>query len=450
MTSPISKPDIDLAPDLRMSRLWLLTGLCSLLLGGLLSLTLILGRAPIVSQWGIDPLFAKRCLVVHVNLTLTVWFVSLLMALFLLIPGRSRSRRHWLFSQLGILLFVVSAFFPNATPILSNYVPALDHPLFLIGFSIFLAGALLTFLEPRLWRRAAAHPESQGHSLSPLSQLSTQLAVALYILGFASLAITSMRIEHGSSESFYEVLFWGPGHIFQLSHCAALVATWTLLLQDGLTPPPQNRFLKNFFLLFLISAIASLLLIVLGPESHLHRPGFTLIMRWGTWPPLLLFLLLVVRSRFSLFKKNFRSYGFGASLLLILVGIILGTFIDHSTTLIPAHYHATIGSLTVAYMSVVYLLFPVWHPPKPLSLKLINYQLIAYGLGQTIFSLGFGFAGLHGLGRKIYGSEQVIKTAQTQLGLGVMGLGGTLALFSGATFLILTLPPLFRAWRKTS
>ena len=53
----------------------------SLVVAGLLSLAVVVGRLPLWSRIIDDPLFFKRCLVVHVDLTLVVWFHAFLAGL---------------------------------------------------------------------------------------------------------------------------------------------------------------------------------------------------------------------------------------------------------------------------------------------------------------------------------------------------------------------------------
>ena len=59
----------------------------SLLLAGSFSLLLIVGRMPVFSEWVSDPQFFKRCLVLHVDLALIVWFFSFAVGLYSLLPG---------------------------------------------------------------------------------------------------------------------------------------------------------------------------------------------------------------------------------------------------------------------------------------------------------------------------------------------------------------------------
>ena len=47
----------------------------------MLSLSVVIGRLPLISALIGDPMFFKRCLVVHVNLALVVWFYAFLCGL---------------------------------------------------------------------------------------------------------------------------------------------------------------------------------------------------------------------------------------------------------------------------------------------------------------------------------------------------------------------------------
>ncbi|MBM3855075.1 MAG: hypothetical protein FJ399_18285, partial [Verrucomicrobia bacterium] len=60
------------------ARRWFALAIGSLVVAGLLSLAVVLGRIPGVSGVIDDPLFFKRCLVVHVDLALVVWFYAFL------------------------------------------------------------------------------------------------------------------------------------------------------------------------------------------------------------------------------------------------------------------------------------------------------------------------------------------------------------------------------------
>jgi heme/copper-type cytochrome/quinol oxidase subunit 1 len=115
---------------------------------------------------------------------------------------------------------------------------------------------------------------------------------------------------------------------------------------------------------------------------------------------------------------------------------------------VPAHYHASLGGITSAFMAATYLLLERlgrsagdaqavekrWIPARR--------QLMCFGVGQAVFALGFAIGGVYGLGRKAYAGEQHVRSLGEQIGLGVMGLGGLVAAAGGVWFLFLVLRPL--------
>ena len=129
---------------------------------------------------------------------------------------------------------------------------------------------------------------------------------------------------------------------------------------------------------------------------------------------------------------------------LTLLGFILGAMIRGSNTVVPAHYHASIGAVTVAFMAVTQLLLE----PLGLSLprrfpRLVAWQPVLFGIGQSIFAAGFALAGAAGMERKVYGVEQVRSATQT-VGLAIMGIGGLIAVAGGLLFLAIV----GAAWRR--
>jgi heme/copper-type cytochrome/quinol oxidase subunit 1 len=135
-----------------------------------------------------------------------------------------------------------------------------------------------------------------------------------------------------------------------------------------------------------------------------------------------------------------RLVGFFASAFLTVLGFGLGAAIRGSTTTIPAHYHAAIGAVTVSFMALAYPLLEavgVDVRPTRFARRASAWQPALFAIGQSIFAIGFACAGVHGTGRKIYGAEQHARSFGERLGLGVMGLGGLVAITSGLVFLYL-------------
>jgi hypothetical protein len=185
---------------------------------------------------------------------------------------------------------------------------------------------------------------------------------------------------------------------------------------------------------------------MLGTWSPGYRDGFTNLMRWAIFPVLSLFLIACLRlllvelraGRIGLASiVDPRISGFLVSALLTLLGIALGAGIRGSNTMIPAHYHASIGGITAAFMAVTYLMLPAFG--FSISTRRLRraaaLQPAVYGIGQMIFASGFALAGIYGMSRKVYGAEQAGRGLGESIGLGVMGVGGLIAVVGGLLFL---------------
>ncbi len=436
--------------ELQCAGQWLGLALGTLTLAGLFSLVVVAGRMPPFDRLVTDPLFFKRGLVVHVNLALVAWFYSFVAALLFLLPGRSapsRFSRHAVhISALGIAMMLLAAAMPGSQPILSNYIPVIDHWLFGIGQVLFAVGVLASFATRRLLtRRATRNASIQIPGAAQMGLRGTAVVLVLAVLTFA---ITSLRITPDLSvESYYELLFWGGGHVLQLCCSIAMISVWLILLDSALGRCPISE--KTAAILFgamIVPWLASPVLAMLGTWSPGYRDGFTNLMRWAIFPVLSLFLIACLRlllvewraGRIGLASiADPRISGFIVSALLTLLGGALGAGIRGSNTMIPAHYHASIGGITAAFMAVTYLMLRAFG--FSISTRRLRraaaWQPAVYGIGQTIFASGFALAGIYGMSRKAYGAEQAGRGLGESIGLGVMGVGGLIAVVGGLLFL---------------
>jgi heme/copper-type cytochrome/quinol oxidase subunit 1 len=123
---------------------------------------------------------------------------------------------------------------------------------------------------------------------------------------------------------------------------------------------------------------------------------------------------------------------------------VLGAAIRGSNTMVPAHYHAAVGGVTVSFMTAALVLLGAVAPSAPRALRrAAAMQPLLYGGGMLLFAAGFALAGAHGMGRKMYGAEQASRTLVESIGLAVMGFGGFVAVAGGVLFLGVALA----AWR---
>jgi heme/copper-type cytochrome/quinol oxidase subunit 1 len=105
---------------------------------------------------------------------------------------------------------------------------------------------------------------------------------------------------------------------------------------------------------------------------------------------------------------------------------------------VPAHYHASIGGVTAAFMTFSYLVLAALglSIETPRLKRAATWQPVVYGVGQMVFAAGFAIAGAYGMSRKTYGAEQATRGLAESIGLGVMGIGGFIAVLGGVLFLV--------------
>ncbi len=451
----------------KLTEQWLRIAIGSLILAGLLSLILVIGRMPYLSQFITDPQFAKKCLVIHVNLAIFVWLFSCLTALFNLIPAGKplEFKTHTApVAMLGIGCFVISAAWPEAMPILSNYIPAIDHPLFFIGIALFSLAVAINLVDRRLFSGSNAglptHNATAGQmSLSPVTVDGLRGAGLAGLLAFAVILITAWRIDANYTPTmYYDLVFWGGGHVMQFANILGMLSVWLILLEasTGLTPISQKAARGLFGWLLLPLLFTPFL--AWQVNTPFYQKSFTRLMQWGIFPAVSIFLIICLYTVYRAYRTGrisrsaFRHpafMGFAASAGLTLVGFGLGAMIHRVDTLIPAHYHAAIGAVTVAYMAVAYRVWAAlgYRIQSQRLTQAAGWQPALFGIGQAVFAVGFGLAKM---ARKVYGDEQIIQTATQHAGLVLMGIGGFIAIAGGITFIWIIAGLIYRYEPATS
>jgi cytochrome c oxidase subunit I len=418
---------------------WFTLGVGSVAVAGLFALYLAVARIPgLETALAPDPKFGHRGLIVHVNLALGVWFSSCIAALFCLLPGARPLRvtpAAQLLALAGVLTFSATMFMPDAEPLKTNYVPTLDHWLFVTGMALFGCAVAAGFADRRLL------PAAGGSPLPPEARPGLRLAAFAYLLSILTiLGAWSTQAEGLTSLQYYERLFWGGGHVQQWANVLAMVAVWLLLLSRVVSGSVINpRIATVLFVLLFVPALAGPVLTFGGmPGQH-----FTFMMRWGLFPAVSVFLLVCIhslwreRGKFATGALRGVAFtGFVVSAVMTVAGFILGALIRSETTLVPAHYHMSLGAVTTAFMAVLLeLLAPLGAPlPGRKSRAWASAQPVLYGLGTSLMAVGFGLAASE---RKTYGTEQVVRSTGEWAGLMTMGIGGVVSSVGGVVFLVL-------------
>jgi hypothetical protein len=462
--------------DAESARWWLALAVGSLVIAGLLSLLLVVGRLPVLHELFTDPLFFRRALVVHVDLALGVWFYAFVAALFFAVPARGPSnpisRGAALFAAAGVVLLLIAAGVPGAEPVLANYVPVIDHPLYASGLILIAIGLGATFLDGRLLPRGEG--ERSWLSIPDAARVGLRaaaLAVLLALVTFAAAAISTPADLPIDSRA--ELIVWGGGHVLQFASTAAMLAVWTILLTRATGVAPVSRATAAvLFGALVLPLLAAPLLAIRGTTDVAYHAGFTWLMRWAIFPVVLVYLVLCVRSVLRARRvgavprsplSDWRVAAFATSAVMTLAGFLIGAMIRGSSTTVPAHYHASIGAVTAAFMAVAYPMVEALGMPvlRGRLGRAVRWQPVLFGAGQLVFAVGFGLAGVHGQARKAYATEQVIRSTAEWIGLGVMGVGGLIAVAGGVLFLVAVirawlarparaLEPGGAAWRPTS
>ncbi len=250
--------------------------------------------------------------------------------------------------------------------------------------------------------------------------------------------------------------------MLQVANAGAMLAVWLWLMSRATGRPVLTVMQARVLFAILIAPHFMMpLLTWRGSLNQLYIDGATKLMRWGIFPVVVTVMILSIRHlwrhRAEVKEPAARMAvaGFKASVALSALGILLGACIRSSTTLIPAHYHASLGAVTAAFMAGVFLIIEAVARDAGRREALAGLwrsarrQIILFGVGQSVFAAGFAIGGIYGLGRKTYGSEQHVRSAGELTGLGIMGAGGLLAVVAGLWFLFLVIREMRRWGRRT-
>lgn len=426
--------------------------LATIIFAELYALFAAAARMPGVYEWLPSIDFFHVALVTHVNLAIVIWFsafAGLLCLVSRVIPHdpsglwRNVAWTGTLCSTLGMVLIVLSPFIGAEMPMMANYIPVLDHPIFFTALFLVFFGVLLTMTLPFIAER-----DSQSIPLHTAFSFGMKLTGVTFVIGVLCIILAYMQLPSGHSLPYFELLFWGSGHILQFVNTMALLCCWIYLFykvtgQNPL-PTPVLKALMGLIVLFALPAPSFFFIYDINSPEFIH--AFTFLMRWGLGASTILIGgAIVARSihlRKTLSWKDPRFTSLLVSIVLFAYGGIIGTLIDASNTKIPAHYHGVIGAVTLSFMGVSYVLLPLLGKSVMKS-KLTFWQPILCGVGGVFFVTGLFMAGSHGVARKVPGAAQGLDNLGKLMGMSLMGFGGLITLFGLLIFVYILLKSLY-------
>ncbi len=427
----------------RFTSLWLMLGVSALIISGLYAILLVASRTPGVSSFipWID--FFHTALVVHVDLSVLIWFLAFSCVIWSHHANCryvALERGAFILACIGTAGIAIAPFTGDAHPSINNYIPMLQQDFFIYSLSLFGVGF---FLKSML--RLIELPSLSTPALitgSWFASLCSALGCLALITSYLTLSTDMPTV------TYYEQLFWGSGHILQINNTILLLVAWLLLSQQITS---KSFFIKDSFisLLFLLTALPVLYAVYIYImylddflSFHYH---FMQMMKYGGLASIPLGFL-IIPALFSRQQKGDSNRPLHAALvnsfLLFLAGGILGFMIEGVNVVIPAHYHGSIVGVTLAFIGLSYYLMP--HLGLAITLpKLAFYQSYIYGAGQLMHITGLAWSGGYGVQRKTAGAAQGLDNLPEVVGMGMMGLGGLIAIIGGMLFVIVFLHALY-------
>ncbi|MCP4489430.1 MAG: cytochrome c oxidase subunit I [Gammaproteobacteria bacterium] len=435
------------AAQIKVSKGWFFLGIFALIVSGIFSILLVLSRTPAVSDFipWID--FFHTALVVHVDLSVLIWFVSFSAMFWSLNNQKSAlliDQFVLLLTLTGTVLIISTPFMGQAHPVINNYIPVLNDRPFLVGLVLIAMAIGLLTIRSLFHTTVPDCRQSAG-----VLRVGIFLSVITVAMTLIAQGLSYAKLHPGESPHlYYEYLFWGSGHTLQFSHVLLLYVAWFWLSsQTGsrflLKPVTYSALFALSFLPVLLVPLIYFSFPVFSPE---HLAHFSDLMRFGGIAAIPLGVLLAVKIIDPMSSDNTDKpirYAFIWSVILFASGGILGFLIDGINVVIPAHYHGSIVGVTLAFMGMSYLLLPVFGYTPP-SGKLARYQPAIYAGGQMMHIIGLAWSGGYGVQRKTAGAAQGLDSVSQVTAMGMMGLGGLIAIIGGTIFLVVVLISIYR------
>src|ERR1019366_2853394 len=394
----------------RLASGWLWLGMASLVGAGLFAILLVLSRTPYIQDvfpW-ID--FFHTALVVHVDLSVLLWFLAFAGVLWSLNSSSRFIGIGWLalvLAVVGAAMIVLSPFVDTGNPVMSNYVPVIQSTFFITGLIVFAVGITLLVLRSLIAVPAANLWQGGEGSIRFgffAAAISTLFALAAF--GWSYMMIPGTF----DNTQYYDLLFWGGGHVLQFTYLLLMLTGWLWLADAcGAKIPLTPRVATILLILVLLPVfyVPVIYLTFAGAMTD-YMGQFTQLMKiGGAFGPVPIGLAvlygIVAGDRTS--ATGPQRAALLSSMLLFAIGGGISLMIKDSNTIITAHYHGTGGAISLAFMGLTFHLLPRLGYREP-DLKWATRMPYVYGAGQLLHIVGLLWSGGYGVQRKVAGAAQ--------------------------------------------
>jgi hypothetical protein len=426
-------------------------GVAALAIAGLFSLILVIARTPQLAAF--KELFSVA-LVVHVDLSVLVWFLAVMctgMALFIQAHQKESlpviAPAAWWCAAIGTAMITLSPLTGEWEVVKSNYIPVLFNGVFFLGLTLIAAATLLMCLHVLM----IAVPVEFRHA-SRITDAGWVVTALILLLSLFMFYLSGESMPAGlPHEAFYEMLFWGGGHTLQFAYTTVMMLAWLALASKIIRKPvaPNWLVVALWFIALGAASVPLYAYMRYTVDDQAFINLFTDVMiQWGGVAPGVLCVCIVVGlRRYKIKDRQYRALTstLVMSLILFAAGGALGMMIQGQNVTIPAHYHGAIVGVTLALMGYAYYLLPTFGYKDVAAWRSAFWQPILYGVGQLMHIGGLGYSGGYGVLRKTAAAGQAF-APEVKIALGVMGLGGMLAIIGGLIFVVVV----WKATRKTA
>ncbi len=426
----------------QVTKCWLVLGVTALALAGILSILLVMLRTPGVEAMIPFHDFFHTALVAHVDLSVLVWMLSIGGLLWSIITHPryyTLSFAAVIITMIGTLLIALTPFTGDSGPLMNNYIPVLQRLPFFLGLACVACGVLFQVSACIL---SYGYNPASGRDIL-LKQAGIYVSAVITAIAFLCFILSTIQLQPLpilNIQYFYEQLFWGGGHILQITYTQLTMVVWLLLAgAAGVQVVLRERSLHMLLTLNLIVALPSpFLYLVHGIDTPEHREFFTDQMRYmgGTAAALIGIMLAIhlIRQWRNLITTP-ATVALCCSLALFAMGGILGHMIQGINVTIPAHYHGSIVGISLAFMGLIYYIAPQLGFGR-IDSKMAFWQPIVYAGGQFLHISGLAWSGGYGALRKTPGA---MLSPEAKAGMALMGMGGLIAIIGGIMFVLVAL-----------
>jgi cytochrome c oxidase subunit 1 len=464
------------------------TAIVALLVGGLLAIGVVLTRWPAVHWLPADTFY--MVLTAHGLDMLIYWMLFFEIAVLyfaastLLRCRIATPRLAWLAYALmlaGAVINNIAVFRGDSSVMMTSYVPMMAHWSFYLGLIVFAVGALIA-CGVFFGTMVVAKREKTYEGSVPLVTFGAMTAAIIAVFTLLSGAIIliptffmSVGVLKNVDPLVYRVIWWALGHSSQQINVAAHISIWYAVAAIAFGAKPMSERVSRgaflLYILFLQLASAHHILADPGVSTEWKIVNTSYFMYFAVLASMIHALsipgAMEVAQRARGYNKGLfewlRKAPWGnpvfSSVFISLVGfgflggisgVMMGTeqlnLLIHNTIYVPGHFHATVvvGS-TLTFMGLTYFLIPVLFRREIVSPGLARIQPYLFGFAMYFFCLVMMGAGTLGVSRRHWdmafsGHALAYEwPGSAHLMMGLVGIGGVVAIIGGALFVYLVI-----------